>query len=243
MKVLGVAGPSNSGKTSVVAKLVARLSGRGTVGTMKRLTHKPDIDTEGKDTARHREAGSAHTVGITDNGDWFGTGDRRTLEDILDDFARECDYALIEGFSKSRLPKVSLGDRTTAPPVVATAADADDLDLGEVAESIETLPSYETPASLVAKLRDASGTDRPETTATSTVSVAELPSGDNVATRVEAADSRLRSADGVREARVHYQRSLFDGREDVVHLVVLADDAMRANAAIGDEIGRLVKKS
>ncbi|WP_281195085.1 molybdopterin-guanine dinucleotide biosynthesis protein B [Halorubrum sp. F4] len=239
MKVLGVAGPSDSGKTTVVAGLAARLSHRGTVGTMKRLTHDPDIDTDGKDTARHREAGSARTAGVTDDGDWFSTGDRWTLEDMLDDFARECDYVLVEGFSESRLPKVSLGDRSTAPPVVTTAADADDLDLGEVTDIIETLPSYETPASLVVELRGSLESGDREGIATSTVPVAELALTDDVTTRVDAANRRLRSVDGIREARVHHQQSLFDELDDVVHLVVLADDTARANEAIGEAIERL----
>ncbi|ELZ32883.1 bifunctional molybdopterin-guanine dinucleotide biosynthesis protein MobB/MoaE [Halorubrum tebenquichense DSM 14210] len=206
---------------------------------MKRLTHEPDIDTDGKDTARHREAGSVRTVGVTDDGDWFGTGDRWTLEDMLNDFARECDYALVEGFSESRLPKVSLGDRSAAPPVVATAADADDLALGEVTDIIETLPSYETPASLVAKTRVSLESVDHEGVATATVPVAELAPTDDVTARVDAANRRLRSVDGICEARVHHQQSLFDELDDVVHLVVLADDTARANEAIGEALGRL----
>ncbi|WP_435095104.1 molybdopterin-guanine dinucleotide biosynthesis protein B [Halorubrum sp. N11] len=241
MKVIGVAGPSDSGKTTVVAGLATRLSDRGTVGTVKRLTHEPDIDTEGKDTARHRAGGSSRTVGLTDDGGWFGTGDGRTLEDVLDDFARECDYAVVEGFSDSRLPKVSLGDRPAAAPVVATAAGADELGLDDVTRLVEDLPSYETPASLVAKLRDTAGTGDTESVATSTVPVAELALGDDVATQVEAVDRRLRSRGGVREARVHHQQSLFDDRDDLVYLVVLADDSVRANEAIGEAIDRLVE--
>jgi len=240
MKVLGVAGPSDSGKTTVVAGLAARLSQCGTVGTVKRLTHEPDIDTDGKDTARHREAGSARTVGLTDGGGWFGTGNGRTLPDVLDDFAPECDYVLVEGFSGSRLPKVSLGDRSTASPVVATAADADTLDLDEVTAVVEDLASYETAASLVVTLQDSLRPEPPEATATSTIPAAAVASDDEAATKVEAANRRLRSADGVRAARVHHQQSVFDERDDVVHLVVLAEDAVRANEAIGGEIERLV---
>lgn len=241
MKVLGVAGPSDSGKTTVVARLAAQLSNRGTVGTMKRLTHEPEIDTEGKDTARHRAGGSARTVGVTDGGGWFGTGDGWTLGDMLEDFACECEYALVEGFSESRLPKVSLGDRKTAPPVVATAADADDLDIANVIDRIENLPSYETPASLVAKLRDTARSDHQETAATSTVPVADVAPAGDVATQVNTADRRLRSVDGIRAARVHYQPSLFDDHNDVIHLVVLADSPVKANAAIGEELTRLTE--
>lgn len=239
MKVLGVAGPSDSGKTTVVAELATRLSEHGTVGTVKRLTHEPDVDTEGKDTARHRAGGSARTVGLTDDGGWFGTGDGRMLGDVLDDFAQECDYALVEGFSGSRLPKVSLGDRPTSPPIVATAGDADELDLDEVAALVETLPSYETSGSLVAELRDSVGGFHGGT-ATSIVPIVDVTTDDDVATRVEAAVRRLRSADGVRGGRVHRQRSPLDGRDDVIHLVALADTSVKATEAIADGLAGLV---
>lgn len=240
MKVLSVAGPSDSGKTTVVAELAARLSDRGTVGTVKRLTHEPDIDTDGKDTARHRKGGSTRTVGLTDDGGWFGTGDGWTLGDVLDDFARECDYALVEGFSERTIPKVSLGDRPTAPPVVATATDAHEIDLDDVADIVGTLPSYETPASLVAKLRGSLGSDVRLGAATSTVPVSDVATAEDVTTQVDAADRRLRMADGVRDARVHHQRSFRDEHDDVVHLVVLADQYAKANGAIADELARLV---
>ncbi|WP_200531699.1 molybdopterin-guanine dinucleotide biosynthesis protein B [Halorubrum sp. LN27] len=143
MKVLCVAGPSDSGKTTVVASLAERLRERGTVATVKHLTHEPDVDTEGKDTARHRAGGAVHTVGLTDEGTWFATGRNRTLGDVLDEFARRYDYAILEGFSDSDVPKVALGDRAVDPPVVARAATADDLDLDEVVRLINQLPSYD----------------------------------------------------------------------------------------------------
>ena len=241
MKVLSVAGPSDSGKTTVVAELASRLSDHGAVGTVKRLTHEPDIDTEGKDTARHRAGGSVRTVGLTDDGGWFGTGEGWTLSDVLDDFARECDYVIVEGFSERSLPKVSLGDRPAAAPVVATATDADDLDLDEMTAIVEALPAYETPASLVATLRGLVGTSVSGSVATSTVAEAELASTDDVATKVEEADRRLRSADGVHGACVHRQRALLDEGDNLVYLVVLARDSVKANEAIGDEIDRLIE--
>ncbi|CDK41145.1 molybdopterin-guanine dinucleotide biosynthesis protein B [Halorubrum sp. AJ67] len=143
MKVLCVAGPSDSGKTTVVAALAERLRECGTVATVKHLTHEPDVDTEGKDTARHRAGGAVHTVGLTDEGTWFATGRDRTLGDVLDEFARTYDYAILEGFSGSDVPKVALGDRTVAPPVVAEAVTADDLDLNDVVRVIDRLPSYD----------------------------------------------------------------------------------------------------
>jgi len=143
MKVIGVAGPSDSGKTTAVAALAGRLREHGTVATVKHLTHEPDIDTEGKDTARHRAGGAAHTVGLTDEGTWFATGEGRTLVDVLSEFSRRYDYAIVEGFSGRDVPKVVLGDRVAEPPIVARAANASELDIEEVIRTVETLPAYE----------------------------------------------------------------------------------------------------
>lgn len=143
MKVLGIAGPSDSGKTTVVAALVERLRERGTVATVKHLTHDPDIDTDGKDTARHRAGGATHTVGLTDAGEWFATGEDRDLDGVLTEFARTYDYAIVEGFSGSDVPKVVLSDRTAEPPIIARAANARTLDLDSVVATFEELPPYE----------------------------------------------------------------------------------------------------
>ncbi len=99
----------------------------------------------------------------------------------------------------------------------------------------------ETPASLVVTLRDSLRPKHYETIATSTIpAVVVVASDDGVAAQIEAANRRLRSVDGVYAACVHHQRSLFDGRDDVVHLAVLAEGTVRANEAIGGEIERLV---
>ncbi|MBP1923761.1 molybdopterin-guanine dinucleotide biosynthesis protein MobB [Halorubrum alkaliphilum] len=143
MKVIGVAGPSDSGKTTVVERLARRLDELGTVATVKHLTHEPDVDTEGKDTARHRASGAVHTVGVTDEGEWFATGEGRDLDDILAEFDRRYEYAVVEGFSGSGLPKVVLGGRAAEGPVVATAPEADALDLDAVVSFLRDAPPYE----------------------------------------------------------------------------------------------------
>jgi len=142
MKVLAVVGPSDSGKTTVVAALAGRLAERGNVATVKHLTHEPDVDTEGKDTARHRAGGASRTVGLTDDGSWFATGERRTLDDVLASFAPDHEYAVVEGFSDSDLPKVVLGSRDAAGPVLATARDADALDINGVVAELEAVTEW-----------------------------------------------------------------------------------------------------
>ncbi len=142
MKVLAVVGPSDSGKTTLVTRLAERLSERGSVATVKHLTHEPDVDTEGKDTARHRAGGSVHTVGVTDEGTWFATGESRSLDEILVEFDRHYEYAIVEGFSGSDLPKVVLGGRAAAGPIVATAPAADAVDIDSVLASLRNAEPY-----------------------------------------------------------------------------------------------------
>ena len=144
MKVLRIVGPSDTGKTTLVERVVERLSERGRVGTIKHIDCEPDIDTEGKDTARHRAAGAARTEGITTAGTWFATGDDRTLADALDDLVRTCDYAIVEGYGDAALPTVALGDADVTDPLVA-APTADAVDVDALLDRVETSAPYEPP--------------------------------------------------------------------------------------------------
>jgi len=66
-RVVSVIGYKNSGKTRVVESLVRELTGRGfSVGTVKHTADDVRLDTPGKDTWRHREAGSKATAIIHD---------------------------------------------------------------------------------------------------------------------------------------------------------------------------------
>lgn len=63
VKVVSVVGYKNSGKTRVVEALVSELTKRGyRVGTLKHTAENVLLDTPGKDTWRHREAGSIATA-------------------------------------------------------------------------------------------------------------------------------------------------------------------------------------
>ena len=92
MDVLGVAGWSGSGKTSLIIRLIPELGRRGlAVSTVKHAHHRFDIDKPGKDSHRHREAGAREVLVSsrqrwalmhenTDGGDW-------TLEALLERLA------------------------------------------------------------------------------------------------------------------------------------------------------------
>jgi molybdopterin-guanine dinucleotide biosynthesis adapter protein len=63
MRIIGIAGWSGSGKTTLLTRVIPRLVARGLkVSTLKHAHHKFDIDTPGKDSYSHREAGATEVL-------------------------------------------------------------------------------------------------------------------------------------------------------------------------------------
>ncbi|NNG05601.1 MAG: molybdopterin-guanine dinucleotide biosynthesis protein B [Inquilinus sp.] len=136
MKVLGLAGFSGSGKTTLATRLLPALIGRGlAVSTIKHAHHGFDVDSPGKDSYRHREAGATEVL--------IGSGKRWALmhelrgaaEPLLPELLRHMspvDLVLVEGFKAephdklevhrpaAGHPLICLGDRH----IVAIATDA-----------------------------------------------------------------------------------------------------------------------
>lgn len=61
--VVSIIGKGDSGKTTLLEKLISELSARGVrVATVKHHVHDYDIDTPGKDSWRHARAGAVTTM-------------------------------------------------------------------------------------------------------------------------------------------------------------------------------------
>ena len=61
--IVCIVGKSGSGKTTLLEKLIPELTGMGLkVGTIKHDVHGFEIDHPGKDSWRHKQAGSAITI-------------------------------------------------------------------------------------------------------------------------------------------------------------------------------------
>lgn len=114
MKRIHIVGTKNSGKTTLVVELVEHYNSLGyRVGTVKHTHHRHELDTPGKDSYRHRQAGAA-VVGILSSGlnaaFWApdaadDAGD--PYEDMSPAFER-CDFVLIEGHYQIEGPKVEV---------------------------------------------------------------------------------------------------------------------------------------
>ncbi|MFC7076280.1 molybdopterin synthase [Haloarcula halophila] len=253
MQVLGIVGHSDAGKTTLVERLTERLSERGRVATVKHCTHPPDVDTEGKDTARHRGAGASETVALTDDGAWFATGEQRSLTETLDELAPEYDYALVEGYSDASIPKVVLGDREAADPVVHRADSGGAADLDAVVDAMLDRDPYVTLEALVGEVKRSADEDRAGAIATFTGRVRARDSPDDpptefleferydevAADRMAELQRSLEDRDGVYAVALHHKTGVVKAGEDIVFVVVLAGHRGEAFRAVEDGINRL----
>ncbi|MFT7059719.1 MAG: molybdopterin-guanine dinucleotide biosynthesis protein MobB [Pseudorhodobacter sp.] len=110
MKIYGVTGWKNAGKTGLMERLVAEITRRGyTVSTVKHAHHSTDVDHEGRDSYRHRQAGAAQVM-LSSPVRWALMTELRGAQEpsLADLLARldPVDLVLIEGFKGAPHPKV-----------------------------------------------------------------------------------------------------------------------------------------
>jgi molybdopterin-guanine dinucleotide biosynthesis protein MobB len=124
MKLYGVTGYKNAGKTGLMERLVTEITGRGfSVSTVKHAHHATDIDHEGRDSYRHRQAGAGQVL-VSSPVRWaLMTELRGAQEPSLDDLLARLnpvDLVLIEGYKSAAHPKVEAHRFETGRPLLAT---------------------------------------------------------------------------------------------------------------------------
>jgi len=123
MKIYGVTGWKNAGKTGLMERLVAEICKRGyRVSTVKHAHHNTDVDQPGRDSFRHREAG-AHEVLLASPKRWALMHELRDdeeppLDELLTHLA-PVDLVLVEGYKRARHPKVEAFRQETGKPLLA----------------------------------------------------------------------------------------------------------------------------
>jgi molybdopterin-guanine dinucleotide biosynthesis protein B len=122
MKAIGIIGYSNTGKTTLIEKLIPLFTARGLrVAAIKNAHHGFDMDRPGKDSFRYREAGAAQVL-IATGLRWAlltETAQRpATLDELLAELA-PCDLVIVEGFkSEGHIPRIEVRRQTnTEPPI------------------------------------------------------------------------------------------------------------------------------
>ncbi|MBE6052367.1 MAG: molybdopterin-guanine dinucleotide biosynthesis protein B [Clostridium sartagoforme] len=123
LKVINIVGDkSNVGKTYVMEGIIKELKKRKySVATIKHDVHGFDIDKKGKDTYKHREAGSETVI--------ISSAKRVALikeveEEIplekLINYARDKDIILVEGYKNSKLRKVEVYRKNFSEKIISS---------------------------------------------------------------------------------------------------------------------------
>ena len=110
MNIFGIIGWKNSGKTGLMERLVSEITKRGfKVSTIKHAHHSFDIDHDGRDSFRHRQAGASEVL-LSSNSRWALMHELRgELEPNFSDLIskmKPVDLILVEGFKKEKHSKL-----------------------------------------------------------------------------------------------------------------------------------------
>ena len=120
MRIIGLAGWSGAGKTTLLARLIPEFKARGlSVSTIKHAHHAFDVDTPGKDSWTHRQAGASEVLVASANRfalmhelrgapEW-------TLAQLLDKLT-PVHLVIVEGFKRSGHPKIEVHRAANGKP-------------------------------------------------------------------------------------------------------------------------------
>ncbi|WP_336036161.1 molybdopterin synthase [Halobacterium yunchengense] len=232
MQLHGIVGPRADGVADLLAE---RLTERGRTAVVRRgETDAPEW--------------TAYVVGDG----WTGVGGDRSVDDVLDELARDHDYALLVGFpDANRVPQLAVGDADVEDAVLDL--DPGDPDLDAAVDAVAAAEPFETLSSLVADLKASPREQYAGAIATFTGRVRALEDEDDdrtesltfekyegvAADRREAIREALESRDGVYDVRLHHRVGRVEAGEDIVFVAVLAGHRREAFAAVEDGIDRL----
>lgn len=123
MRLYGVVGWKNAGKTGLMERLVTEITGRGiSVSTVKHAHHSFDVDHAGKDSHRHRVAGATEVLLASRNRfalmHELRDADEPTLAELLTKLS-PVDLVLVEGYKRDAHPKVEAHRAVTGNPLIA----------------------------------------------------------------------------------------------------------------------------
>jgi len=145
MRVVGITGTKNSGKTTLVTMIIPELIKRGyTVGTIKK-THS-QFDTEGRDTEKHSTSGAKVVAGVGEE-TFFKLNKKMELDEILK-FMKELetlDFIILEGFKESPYIKIATANYDDSDKTIIKVVDVNKINrkspndklLNEIIELIE----------------------------------------------------------------------------------------------------------
>ncbi len=121
--IFGIIGWKDSGKTTLVERLIEEFTIRGlTVSAIKHAHHSFEIDHEHRDSYKFRSAGARRTAIVSRNR-WAMIHELRTekepsLDEVIDHIGA-CDLILIEGYKWAEFDKIEVRNPANGKPDLA----------------------------------------------------------------------------------------------------------------------------
>ena len=112
MKIVGIVGWKDSGKTTIATKIINKLSSKNfRVGSIKHAHHEFDIDHENTDSFKHRLAGSSQVI-VSSSKRWvkiseLNNSKEKTLDELINQLS-EIDIVIVEGFKNENHSKIEI---------------------------------------------------------------------------------------------------------------------------------------
>lgn len=246
MKVISIVGYHKAGKTTLVERLVKELSKHGSVGTVKHT--RDEIVPLSGDTERHLDAGAITTIAVTPTRSievTKSTDVRKALERLA---SKGLDFAVVEGFKGSGLPKIAVGD-VEAKNVVAR------VDINASAEELVEItmaqPDYVTLDYLLARVKQSPRYKEAGAIGTFTGLVREMAGNEKTTAlefesfdevmkeRIKAIEEDLKKRKGILEVLIHHRTGHIEAGEDIVFIVILSGHREELFPALKDAIERV----
>ncbi len=253
MKVISVVGYKKSGKTELVSALVKKLSGFGSVGTVKHMGEFR-YNPEDTDTGRHFDAGADTVIGLTDT-EMVSFSRDPDLEQALDALCdRGLDFAVVEGFKDSKLPKIVLGDLEGLSNVLMRLSENPELHetlSASIFGLILAQPDRYTLEDLIKRVRQEPQIRKAGAIGTFTGIVRKM-TGDTKTDRLEfekyepeaskALDrirEEIKQKEGILEVLIHHKTGVIEAGEDIVYIVIAAAHRTELFPALSEAIERV----
>jgi len=249
MKIISIVGYKKTGKTALVERLVKALKEHGSVGTVKHL-HDHSLQTPNTDTWKHARAGADVVIGVTPH-ELVKFSNENSLTRALSELADEgMDFAVVEGWKESTLPKIALGD-VEVSNIILKLDRQESADIGMIVDIVQKQPEYHTLASLVKRIRQTGEIDRAGAIGTFTGIVRavsenarteflEFETYSEVARqKMDEICQQLKQKDGIIDVVMHHRTGVIQKGEDIVHIVVAAGHREQMFPALREAIERL----
>lgn len=249
MKIISVVGYKKTGKTALVEKLVKELKKYGTVGTVKHL-HAHSLNMPETDTWKHARAGADVVIGVTPH-ELVKFSNENNLDRALDELADAgMDFAVVEGWKESELPKIALGTVETQN-VLLRLEKHENADMDVIIDIVQAQPEYHTLSSLLKIIRRSDEIERAGAIGTFTgiaravsqntrTEFLEFESYGEVALKkMDEICADLKHREGIIDVLMHHRTGIIRKGEDIVYIVVAAGHREQMFPVLREAIERL----